>query len=322
MTIHNALVILKLLAVLLTGIFGLIGLLVDYKDRTGRITRGGRWALIGVVLSTVVAVASQAVETKIKSKEDSEAAEKTLRLLTEIRYPFRDAYVTANMLVPRASLPSYFSTIDQTFVHYTDSDSDDDTIDPETGDLGLNISKTSKLFPKENSMEWNALANVRIEFCFYKTPIDTSRFKNCVFPKPDLHFVARTNDVVIQYYNSRADAQVLAMRMEANPRQVQWRSNGKIASLGDLSGSQLIVCLENSNFEEASRKNQLLSISLDIGGRPLFLGSGLKKLEGADVISYSFLFSKNLSQVDDDLGQDKSANGVVKKRAIDYIDSN
>jgi hypothetical protein len=56
------LAILKLAAIMLSGILGVVGLLVNYKDKDGKVTKWGRRALIAVVISSLVAALTQGVE--------------------------------------------------------------------------------------------------------------------------------------------------------------------------------------------------------------------------------------------------------------------
>jgi hypothetical protein len=56
-----ALVVLKFVSIALTGVFGIMGLLTTYKVE-GRVTAWGRVALFGIVISAIVAAATQALE--------------------------------------------------------------------------------------------------------------------------------------------------------------------------------------------------------------------------------------------------------------------
>ncbi len=58
-----ALVALKFAALIIGGIFSAIGLLTDYRDKKGAVTRWGKIALFGIVLSTIVAAGTQAIES-------------------------------------------------------------------------------------------------------------------------------------------------------------------------------------------------------------------------------------------------------------------
>lgn len=54
--------ILKFLSIILGGVFGVIGLLINFKDPEGKITSGGRKALVIIIVSGVVALSSEVLE--------------------------------------------------------------------------------------------------------------------------------------------------------------------------------------------------------------------------------------------------------------------
>ena len=74
------LVILKFVSIGLTGVFGVVALLVDYRDKNGQITVWGRRALIGVLGSTAVAAIAAGLEV---AKGQSEAAKTALQTLEQ-----------------------------------------------------------------------------------------------------------------------------------------------------------------------------------------------------------------------------------------------
>jgi hypothetical protein len=76
---------LKLAAILLAGLFGVIGLLVDFKDRAGRITTWGKTALLGTVLSTIIAATIHVLDERRRSAASEREREQTLQLLKQIR---------------------------------------------------------------------------------------------------------------------------------------------------------------------------------------------------------------------------------------------
>jgi hypothetical protein len=85
LSLDTALAIIKLGSVVLTGCFAIFGLLVEYKDKaTGKITKGGRLALIGIVFSTTLALVSQLIEQRKSIEAARESATRTEKLLTEI----------------------------------------------------------------------------------------------------------------------------------------------------------------------------------------------------------------------------------------------
>src|ERR1700730_14549450 len=95
-----ALAALKFFAILTAGLLGAIGLLVDFK-KDGKVTKWGRRALIGTIISTVVAVFIQSIETyqqnfesrrQNKSRlEQEERNEATLREIRRGLYLIKDA---------------------------------------------------------------------------------------------------------------------------------------------------------------------------------------------------------------------------------------
>ncbi|MDR6412774.1 UNVERIFIED_ORG: hypothetical protein ABIC62_006128 [Burkholderia sp. 1595] len=90
---------LKILAILSTGILGAIGLLVDFKVN-GEITVWGRRALIGSIISTMVAVMTQFAETYQSEEESRRKSDEIIatqrtndRLLRQIKrglYPIEE----------------------------------------------------------------------------------------------------------------------------------------------------------------------------------------------------------------------------------------
>jgi hypothetical protein len=94
-----ALAILKFTAVLSAGVWGVVGLLVDYK-KDGEITRWGRRALFGTVASTLIAVLTQSIETykdrvaaheaERKRSAEAETVRITLEQINRAISPFRE----------------------------------------------------------------------------------------------------------------------------------------------------------------------------------------------------------------------------------------
>lgn len=69
-TIDLLLLITRSTSILLAGAFGVLGLTVEYRRKdTGEITRWGRIALIGFVVSTTVLLASQTIQTVEDSRQ-------------------------------------------------------------------------------------------------------------------------------------------------------------------------------------------------------------------------------------------------------------
>src|SRR5205823_3583439 len=70
-----ALFVLKLLGLFLTGVFGTLGLVTDFKDsQTRKITRWGKIALFGILLSTMLSAVSQILESAKSAHDAGESA--------------------------------------------------------------------------------------------------------------------------------------------------------------------------------------------------------------------------------------------------------
>jgi hypothetical protein len=88
--------VLKLAAILVAGILGAASIPTDYKDEQGKLTRWGKFALGGIIVSTLIAVAAQTIETRLDNQKRAEDAADISSLLREIR---RAVYPLQNMEV-------------------------------------------------------------------------------------------------------------------------------------------------------------------------------------------------------------------------------
>ena len=68
-----ALVLLKVIGGLVTAALGIAALLVDYRDHEGNVTKWGRRALVGIILSALVTVTSHLLG-QIDATQRAEAA--------------------------------------------------------------------------------------------------------------------------------------------------------------------------------------------------------------------------------------------------------
>lgn len=104
---------LKLVSMVLAGLFGVLALLVDFKDKAGNITKWGRVALIGVIASATVSLSSQLVEhwqselsarhAWLKAAEQLERSKKIVSHLVELErsiQPLEVPKVTVALTLP------------------------------------------------------------------------------------------------------------------------------------------------------------------------------------------------------------------------------
>lgn len=81
----------KAISIVLTGAFGILGLLKDFKDRaTDKITVWGRVSLIGILASTLLGVAAQLKESSDQEKSSNEVSKQTLKLVSNTETSVRD----------------------------------------------------------------------------------------------------------------------------------------------------------------------------------------------------------------------------------------
>ncbi len=84
MDIDAVLALLKIVGAAVGGILGIAGLLADFHNASGRLSKAGYWVLAGIVLAMAAGVGGSVIEG-YKAKSDSvEQANRTQRLLHEI----------------------------------------------------------------------------------------------------------------------------------------------------------------------------------------------------------------------------------------------
>jgi hypothetical protein len=112
------LIVLKLTSILLTGVMGIIALLVEYKDSNGHVTTWGRRALLGVLMSTFIAAASQVIE----SRSDAENAASSSLLLTGLRHPLLRVRISFDSVFTpsSSSVAQYMKRLDTRLAALTD----------------------------------------------------------------------------------------------------------------------------------------------------------------------------------------------------------
>src|SRR5208283_4769294 len=75
----------KASSIVLTGAFGVLGLVKDFKDKKGKITKWGRISLAGILLSTGLGVIAQIMETSKAERTERETAAQTLGIVRDIQ---------------------------------------------------------------------------------------------------------------------------------------------------------------------------------------------------------------------------------------------
>jgi hypothetical protein len=184
---------LKFLAILTAGLLGVIGLLVDFKV-DGAITRWGRRALLGTVISTVVAVMTQSVETykqnlerTTQNRERIQQEKRNEATLYEIRrglYPIKEATfnVAIRLSKPADDVDQYLKRIGTFLVknrRYAEKYDDDDYLLLEDKAMLPNQRKERNAFTalEQPDMVLRIFKNSRKADCFWKNDL-TQAFVN------------------------------------------------------------------------------------------------------------------------------------------------
>ncbi len=77
--LDTAILVFKYAGILLAGCFGLLGVLTEYRDKKGNVTKWGRIAVIGAIVSTTLAVISQDLDFRRQAQEDRASAQRAER---------------------------------------------------------------------------------------------------------------------------------------------------------------------------------------------------------------------------------------------------
>jgi hypothetical protein len=80
MTIDLLYSLLKIISMLATGAFGALGLLTNYKDDQGKITKWGKVAIGGILISSGISLVLYALETS-RAKKEAEATKQKLEII-------------------------------------------------------------------------------------------------------------------------------------------------------------------------------------------------------------------------------------------------
>jgi hypothetical protein len=246
----------KFLGVFFTGVFSMLPLVVDYRDKHKKINKWGRIALIGAAISTFVSGVSQVLELKKDTNDANEALVRNNRLLEQVRRvlnPVRDLSVSACVEVPLGS-PD-LAVVAANLKKIQDDNSSITGV--ERSDSGLLIRKTSLLLENAppNLEAYKALSEVSIGMSFVQSSKSLEDLEK-QFHDPedglnaDLRVVFSSDnekmDNVYSYRNGRLF--IIVQNVESNPK--YWVASGKIVAIEDLQGAWLILTLESAHGDD------------------------------------------------------------------------
>ena len=303
----------------------MVGLLADYKDKDGNITKWGRRALIGVISSTLIAAISQGFEA-YKQNEDAKAAnERNYKLLTDLgraAYPIlenKDMILEASVEIPLddESLKDYRSRLDEgveKFKKAGKSSLENGALEAFMNEnsgvrtlIGLTISANASLFPKRDNerVAWKVFAEFGIEADLYKNPIALDRSSGR--QDEDLHFRANTDTskMTLEYQLQEQRILIHSKKMVVT-NEDDFRPTNKILSLPDLAGSQMFITFKDQdsgddnldmNYIKIMRNADLKWVKLKIANRQFFI-SHFTKLPNTTYPIYVYTLPDNLMEAD------------------------
>jgi hypothetical protein len=265
----------KFLGVVLTGAFGVLGLMTEYRDKEGTITRWGRIALIGTLTSTFVALAAQGLELLKQAKDEQQTSAKALeqarensKVLAQIGRavdPLDSMAVTAFLDVDLdiPELQGYRDRVLGLIRKAVDSNKKDGDgqfengimVSARSGDgpiLSVSIRPQTPAYPDKEKEElaYYALSSLGIDFEFYKTRPPGPSIDHRVAPELAISF--DSNEVELTYDLARRQFGIFVSSLQTDPK--YWRNSGNILAVPDLPGRSLLVWQGSTNVPRLDDK--------------------------------------------------------------------
>jgi len=296
------LIVTKLLGTLFAGAFGVLGLVTEYRDkRSKKITKWGRLALGGIVVSTVIAITSQAIETVLSKQDAKDTNDKlaeqlkvsnnTLNEVERSIFPIKNLIVGYSMEIPIQS---------QDFVRYQErvkagiqhidlvrGQGDNQFGVAIAGGPGYTVIQLGPaLLPrKDDGLVYALFQEQGLAVSLYRAPFDLNGYFQGDPTKrrrPDLSFTVepfalqpRTIEVTYTVPSGRLCFEVTQYAV------AHWDGDDRIASVPDLSEAELLAFpltpdLGSSSGGLAARSPfdglHVLTMSIQTGDRTFRMG--------------------------------------------------
>lgn len=324
MTIDILITALKFAGMLLSGIFGVFGLLVEFRDENDRITKAGRIALILIIASSAVAVGCQALELIRDHETTLKAVQRTETMMAEIErglHQINGAQLGFWINVPTddARLKAYLERFEKessTIIPSLGADQMPAGIVGASYDEGHNVDSFD--FDSESPLAPNptteklaqfVLGNAEVELEFYREPIEPSQnsainrnWHDANLRSPDLSMSIFTGlrshgpnrGHSVQYHIKSRRMRINALMVDTDPK--FWKSTGRIRAVSDLAGSQVFVRLRcvaisgdpaiDTILPEIRRRFELDDLILNFPGDKEFRFSGRNMRKYQDYEGY------------------------------------
>jgi hypothetical protein len=294
------LITLKLLGTVFSGVFGILGLATDYRNRrTKAVTKWGRLSLLGIVVSTIVAFASQAIETvrdritaneaKAKLSQQLSLADKTLAEVERSILPLRNLTINYSVEVPidNPEFAAYGKKLKTGFEQMQKANAAERSAwgwevagGPHERDFQLG----PKLLPTEkDGTIYGFLKYHQIVVSLFRQPFDISRFLQPKYferQRPDLGFSIYPRAIKMIY--ALPSGKLYFWVFDTGVDQSRWEGNNRIASILDLSESLLLAQVlgpdmgggpDGPDPEPLLASFHVVSMSIRTGDRRIFLSN-------------------------------------------------
>jgi len=268
----------KAVSIALTGAFGILGLLTDFRDEdTDRLTRWGKVSLTGILLSTVLGVAFQLKESSDAQESQAKTSSQTLAIVQATQTTVTDVgRLLTPLSEPQVSVVMSASCRTGRFVKYCDVlKGMEAKVKTVNGRRAL-----PSLHPKSELLA--------IELCFYKSRPTPQQVADCRYAYAgDLRYAAlgvnddRDRSLVLRLSRDREMLEIAVY----GDGQFGTVSNGRLASTLDLPGSTLILLETSRGLEGLVPKVVHLRFG---GGRVVEVDlTKMQRIEIAGQVAYS-----------------------------------
>ena len=302
--------LLKAAGAMIGGVLGVVGLFANFQTKKGRLTSAGVAVLAGIVLASVIGVGSSIVEGYKAKSDISDQLSRTEHLLHEITRSIQpitrlSAYYRMEIPPGNKVVDSYIKRISSGIearietlrdirykVNETGLNAVGIDVDGEPIDVEINIK--SDLWPQgDEAFIGTALQFFPISIIIMRKPTNPEMFMP-IHGAGNLDFSASgliPTSPIFSWDRKKRRLYVVA-RMEFNKN--LWETNGKIASMVDLYGSQIFLLLPNSaSFMLPERYNAVRNLDMEALYRSLELNTiSLTFAEGRNIWVDGKKFSK------------------------------
>jgi hypothetical protein len=283
--------IIKFASIMLGGVSGILALLVDFKDKEGRITRWGRLALWGVVISFILSAIMQTIEIYKDRQAAKAEAERTHQFLSAIErgiYNLAPDQMSFELSLEESLDSPYLRKYGErlkafakayehkavklpkgTQCYCSPLDNGREKVD------GFIIDRRSPLFPdpKAEPEAWKMIAQMEVSVSIYKRDSLVSP-DTLTTDKANLFFNTISVSTELSVMLTSHSVEIVARNMRPNSEDFQWHNQGGIESLLDMANATVSIFPRDNLSEDytplelgISKATKIQMITFNSNGR-------------------------------------------------------